>query len=357
MLYIWPLFAFFSAPLLLPAGFSILQGVWSLARRPFTKSRGKAPLMAHATGALTSEEPVFKRIKHNHVNFSKSDEVKQSFGAPSQYSVATAPLWRVLILLGLIPAAAGAAFTVVKYNTIIHPFTLADNRHYMFYVFRYTIRLPGLFRFYLIAPYLLFAALVLGALTLGDRTPSGLATSFFNHPFLQPPPGAKEQSPTPGPSGSKKKANVDNKRGGSAEAKPATPSHAAHVLNPRLDEVPSASGTPPLTTVLLLFLATALSLVTAPLVEPRYFIIPWIMWRLHVPAWPTSDLPPTLWRVPLVRQVLRLGRVVDLRLLLETAWFCAINYMTMRIFITRPFQWRAEDGTLLDEGRLQRFMW
>ncbi|MBE3048573.1 hypothetical protein IMZ48_39950, partial [Candidatus Bathyarchaeota archaeon] len=56
-------------------------------------------------------------------------------------------------------------------------------------------------------------------------------------------------------------------------------------------------------------------------------------------------------------QILRLGRVIDLRLLLETAWFCAVNYATMLIFITRPFQWFAEDGTLLDEGRMQRFMW
>ena len=357
MLYIWPLFAFFSAPLLLPAAFSILQGTGSLVHRPFSKSKGKAHLIAHATGALTSEEPVFKRIKQNHVNFSKSEALKGTYGAPSQYSLAYAPLWRVCILLCLLPVTAGVAVAVVKYNTIIHPFTLADNRHYMFYVFRYTIRLPGLFRFYLIAPYSLCAGLVLGALTLGDRTSSALATSFFNHPFLQPPPTVRKTVPAPGPSGSKKKSGVDNEAGSSTEAKAAPPGNAPHVLKARLDEVPSASQTAPLTTILLLFLATALSLVTAPLVEPRYFIIPWVMWRLHVPAWPTSEMSPKLWRIPLVHQVLRLGRVMDLRLLLETAWFCAVNYATMLIFITRPFQWFAEDGTLLDEGRMQRFMW
>lgn len=341
MLYIWPLFAFFSAPLLIPAAFSIMGSAFALLRRLFsTPAQGYS--VAHATGALRSEEPVFKRVKHNYVNFSRSTPVEQSYGAPSRDTLAGAPLWRVLLLLGLLPVAGVVALAVVKYNTIIHPFTLADNRHYMFYVFRYTIRLPGNFRLYLIVPYLLCAALVLGALTLGDRTP--WATSFFNHPFLQPPT-TKEPPAVAGPSKQKK-----------AQGKSRTNVQATAPKTDAAQARPSAHS-PPLTTVLLLFLATALSLITAPLVEPRYFIIPWIMWRLHVPAWSTDDLPATLWRVPVLRQLLRLGRVLDFRLLLEMVWFCAINYVTMRLFITRPFQWVAEDGTLMDEGRLQRFMW
>lgn len=346
MLYIWPLFAFFSAPLLFPAAFSIAGSTFALLRRLFLRPAQGYPT-AHATGALRSEEPAFKRVKHNHVDFSRSAPVAQTYGAASQYTLAGAPLWRVLILLGLLPVAAGIALAVVKYNTIIHPFTLADNRHYMFYVFRYTIRLPGNFRLYLVVPYLVCAGLVLGALTIGDRTPS--STSFFNHPFLQPPTtqtppmiaGPSKESPTKRRNRTNAQATTPNADAPKADADQAVPS--AH--------------TPPLTTVLLLFLATSLSLITAPLVEPRYFIIPWIMWRLHVPAWSTNDLPPTLWRVPVLRQVLRLGRVLDLRLLLELAWFCAINYGTMRLFITKPFQWVGEEGTLLDGGRLQRFMW
>ena len=346
MLYIWPLFAFFSAPLLLPAAFSIAGGTFALLRRLFSRPAQGYPT-AHATGALRSEEPVFKRVKHNHVDFSRSAPVAQTYGAASQDTLAGAPLWRILILLGLLPVIAGIALAVVKYNTIIHPFTLADNRHYMFYVFRYTIRLPGNFQLYLVVPYLLCASLVLGALTLGDRTPS--ATSFFNHPFLQPP---VKEPPTVASSLKDGKAQ---RRGSGNQA--AMPSQAPNAANGDTDQAPPGAHTPPLTTVLLLFLATSLSLITAPLVEPRYFIIPWIMWRLHVPAWSTDDLTPALWRVPVVRQVLRLGRVLDLRLLLELAWFCAINYGTMRLFITKPFQWVAEDGTLLDGGRLQRFMW
>lgn len=357
MLYIWPLFAFFSAPLLLPAAFSILQGTSSLVRRLFWAPPKAASPISHATRAYISEEPVFKRKKDNDVKYSKSREVGDSFGMPPQNTTANAPALRVLLLLLLIPIVAGLAFAVVKYNTIIHPFTLADNRHYMFYIFRYTIRQPGLLRFYLVAPYLLSAGLVLGALTLGDRTLSPAAMPFFNHPFLEPPVEERAVPSSTGPSGSKKGTAVPNKRKETAEAEAPAAPNVPYLMKSHFDEVPSTSWTAPLTTLLLLILATTLSLITAPLVEPRYFIIPWIMWRLHVPAWSTKELPSVFWRIPIVRQVLQLGRVVDLRLLLETAWFCAINYMTMRIFITRPFQWRAEDGTLLDEGRFQRFMW
>lgn len=87
MLYIWPLFAFFSAPLAIP---SILSGL----TRPIQYTKSLLHLTSTRT-ALTS-------------------------------------LPYILFTLALSAA-------VVQYNTIIHPFTLADNRHYMFYVFRYTI--------------------------------------------------------------------------------------------------------------------------------------------------------------------------------------------------------------------------
>src|SRR3984885_6422543 len=36
--------------------------------------------------------------------------------------------------------------------------------------------------------------------------------------------------------------------------------------------------------VLVWLSPTTLSLVTAPLVEPRYFIIPWLVWRMNIPV-------------------------------------------------------------------------
>ncbi|SPN99914.1 related to alpha-1,2 glucosyltransferase, potassium channel regulator [Cephalotrichum gorgonifer] len=356
MLYIWPFFAFFSAPLLLPAAVSVGEGTFSLLRRLFSTSGGKGYPTAHATGALRSEEPVFKRVKLNYVNFSESTPVEQSFGAPSRYTVAGAPRWRVLICAALLPIVAAVAVVVVKYNTIIHPFTLADNRHYMFYVFRYTIRRPGLFRFALIPAYLLSAALVLGGLALGDYGPPSSAMPSFNHPFLEPP-AMKGPPPTSGPSRSKGNCEVAAQSRADAAATEAYPEGPPCVLISHLDANGAASSTVPLTTVIILFLATALSLITAPLVEPRYFIIPWVMWRLQVPAWSTKGAPAVLWRIPVVRQILLLGRIIDLRLVLETFWFLAVNWATMSIFLSKPFQWVAEDGTLLDGGRLQRFMW
>jgi alpha-1,2-glucosyltransferase len=112
-------------------------------------------------------------------------------------------------------------------------------------------------------------------------------------------------------------------------------------------------------TAVVLLLASSLSLITAPLVEPRYFIIPWVMWRLMVPAWrlPTSGLFASVQPTGPVGKLLEFFRHYDLRLVLETVWFVAINVVTGYIFLFKPFQWKAEDGSLLDEGRWQRFMW
>lgn len=113
-------------------------------------------------------------------------------------------------------------------------------------------------------------------------------------------------------------------------------------------------------TGLIFLLATTLSLMTAPLVEPRYFIIPWVMWRLLVPAWRLHDheghssivshLAENSW-------FKMFSRHYDVRLIIETLWFIAINAVTGYIFLSKPYVWKAEDGTVLDEGRLQRFMW
>ena len=50
------------------------------------------------------------------------------------------------------------------------------------------------------------------------------------------------------------------------------------------DPLVSCAEPVPTSTALVLFLTTCLSLMTAPLVEPRYFILPWVMWRLLVMA-------------------------------------------------------------------------
>ncbi|KAI1537668.1 alpha-12 glucosyltransferase alg-10, partial [Pyrenophora tritici-repentis] len=95
MLYIWPYFAFFSAPLLLGP---LLRPV--------------VPLMPER----------YQKIFDEHLNVS-------TYGFPS-----------LLVFL----LAISCDFLVVHFNTIIHPYTLADNRHYVFYVFKMIRLYPAL---------------------------------------------------------------------------------------------------------------------------------------------------------------------------------------------------------------------
>lgn len=286
MLYIWPLFAFFSAPLLLPL---ILQPIIDL----FV-----------ARGSLSVEDQQTKKSN-------------SAFGSALRIAgyAALGPL----------------ALAIVQYNTIIHPFTLADNRHYMFYVFRYSILRASWVRFALVPVYI-------GCGTLCWKTLGGFGTGAAQiRPEEKKPKAAAADITNPNEKGDERSHS---------ELAPLV------VVHDYLSSPTSASASPPsLSTALLWLLTTTLSLMTAPLVEPRYFILPWVFWRLLAPAW---SLPSSLKDVPLLG---RAGRRYDLRLWVETVWFVAVNVLTMYIFVTRPFYWRAPDGSLADEGRVQRFMW
>ncbi|KAJ1819287.1 glucosyltransferase [Coemansia sp. RSA 2598] len=79
---------------------------------------------------------------------------------------------------------------------------------------------------------------------------------------------------------------------------------------------------------LALFVCTAAVLVPSPLLEFRYFTVPYYFVRLHARQ-PSS----TRYAVA------------------EIAWFAAINAATLWVFLYRPFTWQSEPG------QLQRFMW
>ena len=187
----------------------------------------------------------------------------------------------------------------VHYNTVVHPFTLADNRHYIFYVFRILLAHPLIK--YLVVPIYFFGAWL----------------------TLQALGGTK---------------------------------------NPRDEFGSDPEGTVHVSFVLVWFIATSLSLVSAPLVEPRYFILPWLMWRLHVPLPDVAQLssPPVMdpkTKKPLDKQpspgwwervlVFVAGHV----LWLELAWFVVLNSVTGWMFLFRGFEW------LQEADRIQRFMW
>jgi alpha-1,2-glucosyltransferase len=255
MLYIWPFITFFSWPLvyqyLLLLPFSLL-----------------AQIPAYA-GLETLQ--VFKRkglLPH---------------------------LWITLGFLGL-------ACTVVYFNTVVHPFTLADNRHYVFYAFRKLLH-PWWIRYAVTPIYFLCAWALLASLGGG--------------------PGPAPASTRRAPSG-------------------------------LVEHLALADGQSSATTsfVLIWLTTSALQLITAPLVEPRYFILPWIFWRMHVPL----CLPPKTSGQTEKKKKERplwvgLWEDYDHRLWFETAWMLAVNAGTGYIFLNWGFEWPQEPG------RVQRFMW
>lgn len=333
MLYIWPFFAFFSAPLLIPPALSWVSSIYTT-------------LCAETPAEKTSNQPTQKAPAE-----STPDDVARS-PALRAFNFFIRRLSYITFLLG----AAVLSVGIVKYNTIIHPFTLADNRHYMFYVFRYTINRSHMIRFALVPVYMISARLVWNRLAGHASNYRGTeATTYISRPCITPTLDAywdevleRQQIPPPAQNG---QPNTSS----DAATIPKQPPPAEALID--LSHPDSTSIASPSTSTALLWLATtALSLMTAPLVEPRYFILPWIFWRLLVPAWPTRYTPPERFgRV--VGWLAGISRRYDLTLALETVWFAAINLATFWVFVNKPFVWTAEDGTLLDGGRTQRFMW
>ena len=189
---------------------------------------------------------------------------------------------RAFFILGTL---TNLVMAIIHYNTIVHPFTLADNRHYVFYVFRLLTRTEEVK--YLAAPvYVLATYVVIQA--LGGPKPAAVKT---------------------------------DKKG-------------KKVASPAVTGCMSSF-------VIIWLITTALSLITAPLVEPRYCIIPWIMWRLHVPTGAVEEASaeaPKWWKAAY-------------SVLLETAWFMAIAIGTGYMFLYKGFIWPQEPG------KIQRFMW
>ncbi|KFY62572.1 hypothetical protein V496_04512 [Pseudogymnoascus sp. VKM F-4515 (FW-2607)] len=191
--------------------------------------------------------------------------------------------------------AIALSLGIVHFNTLIHPFTLADNRHYMFYVFRYTILRHPLIKYALAPIYVLCGWFVLHALCKHQPISFGATTS-------------SQETLRRG------KLSRSAVRDGGGKRAPETKTSFA----------------------LIWLLTTALSLITAPLVEPRYFILPWMLWRLHVQ--PTHGSLAGL-------------SVESTRLWGETLWFLAVNVGTCAVFLGKEFEWASEPGNV------QRFMW
>ena len=213
------------------------------------------------------------------------------------------------------------ALLAVRFNTIVHPFTLADNRHSIFYVFRLLRR----------RWWIRYAA-----------TPAYIACAWLSIQALGSAP--QDRTKPAGP--------ADPKPSHERDAKTASRGSPRRLL-PLPDTTQSAN-----TSFLLIWLATtSLTLISAPLVEPRYFILPWIFFRLHLPlSQPqvektkrASDCDDRA--EPPFTLLAKLWSQHDKRLWLETLWFAGVNAGTMWLFLCRGFEWEQEPG------RVQRFMW
>lgn len=239
MLYIWPYITLFSAPLLI------------------------GPLLRPIVTFLPRRLQI---LSHQHLN-------------TSYYGIPTFATTGIFVAV---------SFLAVHFNTIIHPYTLADNRHYVFYVFK-MLRLHPALKYLAVPVYYVCAWITVQALA-SPPAPVSLE---------------KEQREREKSKVSLTKDKVDHQAG-------------------------------QISFVIIWLVTTALSLITAPLVEPRYFIIPWIIWRLHVPYNQAS---------------LSSSRGFDVRMVLETVWLLGINAAVSNIFLYRTFTWSSEPGNL------QRFIW
>ncbi|KAB8542097.1 hypothetical protein FH972_025560 [Carpinus fangiana] len=251
LLYLFAYIAFFSLPLLLP--------------------------LVAATAIPSSYRPTFLRPFSSPINLR------------SGFMVAT-------LLTG------GVALPAIHFNTIIHPFTLADNRHYVFYVFR-ILRTHPLIR-YTAAPLYIIGAWA-AIQVLGSRLTS---TEY-----------------SPSKQVAKRAENAEIKLGRNGKG-------------------------PTVGFVFVWLIASTLCLVTAPLVEPRYFILPWIVWRLQVPSY-TGHSGGKSQNMQRSTSLLSAVFHADWRLYFETAWLMLINGITAYVFLNWSFAWPQEPG------KSQRFLW
>jgi alpha-1,2-glucosyltransferase len=242
MLYIWPYIVFFSLPLTIV---SLVRPIFRL----FPDGALKALIQDNLVGSSEVSTPGYIFCS-------------------------------IFSILGLL---------AVHHNTIVHPFTLADNRHYVFYVFRVLRR--------------------------------NTATKYLAIPIYHICAWMSFQTLAP-PSETEGEDQQDHKE--------------THPTDIATDRQPCQ-----ISFILVWIVTTALSVVTAPLVEPRYFIVPYVIWRLHVP-----NIGASLSLKGASRRT-----SYDMRLVLETVWLLAVNVAIGYNFLYCGFSWPNEPG------KIQRFLW
>lgn len=237
---------------------------------------------------------------------------------------------------------------IVHFNTIVHPFTLADNRHYVFYVFRILLRYHPAVKYFAVLIYFVCAWGVISAFGF---------TTIAPPPRLLPVPPSEDKTPAKSQQQETKRTakssnnSVSVRRNASKPSPPPISPDAFAAVQSHIIQRQRTQQMPPRVSFVLVWLiSTALSLVTAPLVEPRYFIIPWVMWRLHLPPQPV----PLLYRQQrptTSKEITRAKILQNLPVFIETSWYLVINAVTCYMFLSKGFEWPQEPG------KTQRFLW
>lgn len=127
------------------------------------------------------------------------------------------------------------------------------------------------------------------------------------------------------------------------------PSPGLHSLTPSSPPLPSSASvrTQPPLPLLLFLLCTFTTLTPTPLIEPRYFLTPWVILRiLAAPAPPPSSPGPS----KAARARAEDGDLRSRVLAIEAAWYVALNFVVLGVFLTVKFRWPSEGGWM-------RFMW
>ncbi|GAB1213618.1 glucosyltransferase [Aspergillus terreus] len=255
---------------------------------------------------------------------------------------------KLLTAIAVIPTM----MAVVHFNTIVHPFTLADNRHYVFYAFRILRSHPAI-KYIATIIYFLGAWAAISAFGFATTTSPPRLVSV---PQSAPSPAAPAQPQTRKQARDAKFRQKENKsKTANKTTQPPKPKPLDEASFEKLKEAISQrqrqqQGALRVSFVLVWLAATALSLITAPLVEPRYFIIPWVMWRLHLPRQPV----PQIYREKRPsdgKEALHAAIATNFPLFLETLWFMLVNAVTGYVFLYKGFEWPQEPG------KVQRFMW
>ncbi|KAL3230671.1 hypothetical protein RNJ44_01120 [Nakaseomyces bracarensis] len=183
---------------------------------------------------------------------------------------------------------------MIRYFTKVHPFLLADNRHYTFYLFKRLMNHNRrLIKYGLMAPIYHFCTFVY----LEILRPSEMVFD----PIIPLPIKDPIQLPV----------------------------QLTHI-----------SWT-------ALILCTIATVVPSPLFEPRYYILPYYFWRLFItcsaePIW-GEVLPALPDEKPVTISSTK-------RLFLEFCWFWVIDLFTLLVFIRYAFPWQTEQF-------LQRIIW